>query len=438
VERDKRFHASFISKIWEMTLVKEVISVNLSFGVQQPKDAVPTAQYDAIVMGAGPYGLSVSAHLRGHGLKVATFGKPLYFWRHHMPQGMLLRSYPWATSLSDPEQKCAIEDYFRQKGLEAVYPLPIETFIDYGLWFQEHAVPDLDQTYISNIVRQDNHFLVTLEDGRAVESQIVVMAPGLHYYFYCPPKYAQLPSSLFSHSADHVDLSIFAGKRVAVIGRGQGALENAALLHERGADVCIISRSPLRWLSGGHGKHPTWYQSLRYPRAALGTGWKNLFLEKFPYLSYYIPLDTRYRVFDHHHGPIGAAWLKARIIGQIPIKEQIQVTKVATVNNLAQLTLSDGEVLEVDHVMLGTGYRTDVKRLPMLDISLREAIQVDEGSPVLNHWFESSIPGLYFVGYSSLRSFGSFYRFVAGSRAASERVSKAVARQVGRSAVHSR
>ncbi len=31
-----------------------------------------TASYDAIVVGAGPYGLSTAAHLRGRGLSVAT------------------------------------------------------------------------------------------------------------------------------------------------------------------------------------------------------------------------------------------------------------------------------------------------------------------------------------------------------------------------------
>src|SRR5215469_7513857 len=118
--------------------------MNLSFDVQKSQDAVPTAQYDVVVMGAGPYGLSVSAHLQASGLKVATFGKSNYFWRNHMPKGMLHRSYWWASSLSDPEKKYSIEQYFRHKGIKAVYPLPIETFIDYGLWFQKNAVPNLD------------------------------------------------------------------------------------------------------------------------------------------------------------------------------------------------------------------------------------------------------------------------------------------------------
>src|SRR5689334_23076252 len=110
-------------------------------------------------MGAGPYGLSVSAHLHACGLKVATFGKPFHFWRNHMPQGMLLRSLAWASSLSDSDKKYSIEHYFLQKGQEPSYPLPIETFIEYGLWFQKNIVPDLDETYIANIERSNTHFL---------------------------------------------------------------------------------------------------------------------------------------------------------------------------------------------------------------------------------------------------------------------------------------
>jgi NADPH-dependent 2,4-dienoyl-CoA reductase/sulfur reductase-like enzyme len=126
-------------------------------------------------------------------------------------------------------------------------------------------------------------------------------------------------------------------------------------------------------------------------------------------------------------------WVKLRVVGHFPVKEQVQVTKVEAVNDVARLTLSNEEVLEFDHVILGTGYRADVKRLPMLDASLRRSIVLANGFPVLNASFESSIPGLYFVGYSSLRSFGPFFRFVAGVEAASRRLSKAVAHQAVRS-----
>jgi hypothetical protein len=165
----------------------------------------------------------------------------------------------------------------------------------------------------------------------------------------------------------------------------------------------------------------------------VGAGWKNLFLQTFPFLLYKIPYDIREPLFDRHHGPVGVYWVKLRVVGHFPVKEQVQVTKVEAVNDVARLTLSNGEVLEFDHVILGTGYRADVKRLPMLDASLRRSIVLANGFPVLNASFESSIPGLYFVGYSSLRSFGPFFRFVAGVEAASRRLSKAVAQQAVRS-----
>ncbi|MBA2681664.1 MAG: FAD-dependent oxidoreductase, partial [Ktedonobacteraceae bacterium] len=130
------------------------------------------------------------------------------------------------------------------------------------------------------------------------------------------------------------------------------------------------------------------------------------------------------------HGPAGAHWLKDRILGQVTVKEQVQVEKIEAVNNKARLTLSNGEILDFDHVILGTGYRTDVKGLPMLDQDLKDSLQSHRGAPVLNSWFESNVSGLYFAGYTSGRSLGPFYRFVVGSEAAARRIASAVARQL--------
>src|ERR1700733_5843581 len=120
--------------------------VSVSINDTKAQESILVKQYDVVVLGAGPYGLSVSAHLLGHGLNVATFGKPLHFWRNYMPDGMLLRSYWWATTLSDPQHKYTFTQYFEEKGIQPDEPLPRETFIDYGLWFQQHAVPNVDET----------------------------------------------------------------------------------------------------------------------------------------------------------------------------------------------------------------------------------------------------------------------------------------------------
>ena len=115
--------------------------------LEASRQAVSIAQYDAVVVGAGPYGLSTAAHLLGRGLRVAVFGKAMELWRDHMPKGMLLRSQWWATNLSDPGRRYTFQRFFRESRRMPGYPVPLETFLEYALWFQRHAVPDVDETY---------------------------------------------------------------------------------------------------------------------------------------------------------------------------------------------------------------------------------------------------------------------------------------------------
>ncbi len=406
--------------------------MSVSLDVQKPKDSTPTMKYDVVVLGAGPYGLSVTAHLRARGLRVATFGKPMHYWLANMPEGMLLRSFWWATSLSDVEGKYSFEQYFKTRNMQPVGPTPMETFIDYGLWFQKQAVPDVDETYITMIRRKDDRFFVSLEDGRIVQSKAVVMAPGLHYYNYIPKEYAHMPSSLVSHTAEYRSFGQFAGKQVAVIGKGQAALESAALLNESGAQVSVVARGELHWVPEANMKVPAVIRKLRAPDAMLGNGWLNLLLEKWPYTLRRFPRSVVDYVMDTRHGPAGSPWLRPRLFGKVTIYENMTISRVEAANERARLISTHGKVLEVDHILLGTGYKPDIQRLTMLDQQLIDAMKAYRGSPVLDPWFQTSVPGLYFVGYSAARSFGPFYRFVAGADAAARRVASSVPRFVAR------
>jgi lysine/ornithine N-monooxygenase len=389
--------------------------------------------YDVVVVGAGPYGLSTAAHLLGKGLRVAVFGKTLEMWREHMPKGMLLRSHWWATNLSDPRHERRFARFFQESQYDNAYPLPIKTFIDYGLWFQQRAVPHVDETYVSSIERQDGRFLLTLEDGREVESQAVVMAIGLYYYANRPEPYNSLPSGLVSHSCDHSHFSRFEGRDVVVIGGGQSAIELAALLHETGAAVKVVSRRPINWLAPDRGDNATVMQRIQAPDAGIAPGWINWVWDHLPYLFYRFPQGWKDR-YNAIYPPGANDWLRSRVIGKVGLHEGRTVAQVVATNGRITATLSDGARLHADHVLLATGYRVDIAKLPMLHPSLRAAIKADRAIPILSHWFESSVPGLYFVGITSLRAFGPLYRFVAGCGAAARRVAASVARQhAGRS-----
>jgi len=401
--------------------------------MQRPRAAEVAASYDAVVVGAGPYGLSVAAHLIGRGLKIAVFGKPLQLWRDNMPEGMLLRSYWQATNLSDPLKKYRLAAYFQERHMAVPDPLPLEVFVDYGLWFQRQAVPDVDQTFVATIRRVGEGFELVLEDGRVIRSLVVVMAPGLRYYAHCPEQYSHLPPDCISHASAHSSFKRFAGKQVVVIGGGQSALEMAAFLYESDAQVDLVSRSPLYWLEehSAIDSRPL-VQRIRRPMAGIAPGWFNWGLEHAPYAFQMLPRSTKDRLLRGRgrYGPAGSAWLQPRVLGKVALHEGVVVQNVKDTKKSVALELSSGQTLKADHIILATGYRVDVKRLPMLGDRLSARIRTYHDAPVLNNQFESTVPGLYFLGISSVSSCGPLYRFVVGTGAAASRVAGAIARKV--------
>ena len=68
------------------------------------------AEHEVAIVGAGPYGLSLAAHLHDRQIDFQIFGKPMEFWRDHMPKGMHLKSDGFASNLYDPKYR---EKYLR-------------------------------------------------------------------------------------------------------------------------------------------------------------------------------------------------------------------------------------------------------------------------------------------------------------------------------------
>ena len=178
-----------------------------------------------------------------------------------MPAGMLLRSRKRSSSISDPDRSLTVERFERDTGRTlrgALESLPLEEFVEYGMWFQPRAVPDIDPRRIVSLTRELGRFRLRLEDGDAVQAERVVVATGLAAFPSVPAPFAGLPSKLVSHTSEHRDLRPFAGRRMVVIGAGQSALESAALLFEARATVEVLARAPaIRWLDdAGDGRGP--------------------------------------------------------------------------------------------------------------------------------------------------------------------------------------
>jgi FAD-dependent urate hydroxylase len=85
------------------------------------------------------------------------------------------------------------------------------------------------------------------------------------------------------------------------------------------------------------------------------------------------------------------------------------------------VTLSNSELLQVDHVLFATGYQPDLSRVPYLRHLMPE-IRTEDGFPVLDEWFQTSAPGLYVTGLASTRDFGPFFGFTKACPAAARLV----------------
>ena len=66
-------------------------------------------------------------------------------------------------------------------------------------------------------------------------------------------------------------------------------------------------------------------------------------------------------------------------------------------------------------MIAATGYKVKLERLKFLSDDTRSRIKTVEGSPDCRSAFESSIPGLYFVGVAAANSFGPVMRFAFGA-----------------------
>jgi cation diffusion facilitator CzcD-associated flavoprotein CzcO len=383
----------------------------------------PSDDCEVIVIGAGPYGLAVTAHLRQHDIATRTFGDPMSFWRRHMPQGMMLRS-PWnATHIADPHREHSLDAYISCHGLRRREPVKLDTFVGYGLWFQGRVVPDIDRRMVVQVESAGDR--ADRPHGDAVYADRVVIATGLARQQNRPSVFENVPAALASHTCEHDDLGVFRGRRVAVIGRGQSACESAVLLHEAGADVEIICRSDIHWLGSGARKRAVtgWLSERLASPSGVGPFPLN-WLAETPDAARLMPPDLRVWFNARCLRPGAAGWLRPRFDG-VRVLAGEHIHDAVVTGERITLMLDRGTAV-FDHVLLGTGYRTDIAKLGLLGPELVSKIACQDGAPRLDAGFESSVPGLHFVGASAVASYGPLMRFIAGSGFAARELSESV------------
>jgi hypothetical protein len=178
------------------------------------------------------------------------------------------------------------------------------------------------------------------------------------------------------------------------------------------------------------------WQRLRHPQSGIGPGLRARFFTDAPQAFHYLPESVRLLIVREFLGPAGGWFVKAKVVGRVPLllgytpkHAEVRRSKVHI-----HLRATDGSerVVVTDHIVAGTGYRVDVRRLTFLNAQIRSQIKSAEHTPILSSNFESSVPGLHFVGPAAANSFGPVMRFAFGADFSARRFTASLTKRLSR------
>lgn len=326
-----------------------------------------------------------------------------------MPPGMLLRSgTDWHI---DPGERLTFEAFASEQAApsEQLHPLRLNTFREYVRWFAKRTDLKIDSRYVESVELNTAGFVATLEDGTTVEAQRVLAAIGFEPFWHIPPELSEkLPQGRYAHTCHAVDLDQYRDQRCLIVGGRQSAHEWAALLAESGAQaVHLVYRhespkfEPSDW---------SWVYSL-VERTEGSPGW-------FAAMTPSEQDELRQRFWVEGRLKL-EPWLAPRLAG-----DRVHTHSGATLDHADEqadgslaVSLSNAEVIEADQVIFATGYRPDMSRVPYLTHpSIQSRLQTKNGFPILDPWFQTTVPGLYVTGLAATQAHGPFFGFVAGCR----------------------
>jgi FAD-dependent urate hydroxylase len=362
-----------------------------------------------LVIGAGPYGLSTAALAREHGIDTVVVGRPMGFWRRHMPAGMLLRSGPdWHLDASGVHTLAA---YLEERAIDPadVDPLPLGLFLDYAEWFRQAKGIQVLEDLVVDLARPGDRFEVVLGGGARIAADAVVAAPGIRHFTNVPAWAGSVPAGRAAHTCDLVRFEDLSGARVLIIGGRQSAYEWAALLVEHGAArIDLVHRHDVPRF-----ERVSWRFVDPYVESTMRVrGW----WRSLP--------KTEQDAITKRFWEVGRLtleyWLIPRLAGQAvhrwPGTEVVRAEPAGADGEL-RVRLSNGESLSVDRVLFASGYRADLARVPYL-AGVLDRIKVTDGFPMLDEAFGASLSRLYLPGFVATRDFGPFFGFVKGTSAA--------------------
>lgn len=370
--------------------------------------------FDLIIIGAGPYGLAAAAQAKQAGLNYLLVGEPMKFWRSSMPNFMVVRSPFVVSSLYSPVAGLRLEDYYRETGRTATKreKISLKIYLKYIEWYLAKADFNVLPQDVTSLKREaSGTFTATTRDDQQMQARAVIIAVGNPPFVNIPDEFKPVNKRFYSHTSEVTDFASFAGKKVLVVGAGQSAIEACQGLLQVDAHVELVHRQ----------KAIYWHNiPLRINVPLL------LFFISFPTVLEWVPHALRKAVGDWVSEPTVDTGLRPQIEAKVTEYTRTSVQRVSQTGDGVTVSFADGRETTVDHVILGTGYKVDIKQLPLLKDALGSQLAVRDGYPVIDRHLESTVPGLFFTGLSAKGRFGPTFNFIFASPAGSQRVIEGV------------
>lgn len=319
-------------------------------------------------------------------------GKPLELWREHTFDSMTLRSDCATSVIKAPRDNFSFERFcqVKNRSLDELWgQIPVKIFREYLNWCQVQFPFPIRNEYVSNLSKSGSHYLARLESGHEIMAHRVVVATGIAHHLHLP---SELKSARrLVHSYHTKTIQALEGKRVLVVGAGQSAAESVHVL--------LYNNNAVEWYT----RHkPVFFsEPLNIPQSLF-----NLVV-RFPDLF--------------HRASSGFLKRLLKIFSATTITPNFQPL-------LEQVTQHQTlpELHSYDVVVAATGYRCNLKVMAFLDRKLIASLRTRDHMPVLSSTFESSLPGLFFLGTITEPFFGPSMKFMIGSQYAARKLSAAL------------
>jgi cation diffusion facilitator CzcD-associated flavoprotein CzcO len=347
------------------------------------------------------------------------------FWKAHMPKGMYLRSdCDWHL---DPDGIDTILAYLDEHQLTRadVEPLSLDRYLDYARWFQAQKAIEPWPVVVERLdaaAAGSPRFTATLAEGGTIAAAHVVLAPGFAHFAHVPDELGRrLPADRLRHTGDFVDFSGVAGQRWLIVGGRQSAFEWAALMRESGAaqlhvahrhDTPAFAVADWDWvgpLVDAMAEDPAWFRRLSHAEQE----------------------EVRRHLWSEGRLKL-EPWLASRVLRDgITLWPNTTVTASSTrPDGALEVTLTNAmgdHRLAVDGVVLATGYKPDIARVPLLARgNLLPALAVEAGVPVLDEHLQTSVPGLFITSMPATAAFGPFFAFTVSVRVSAKLIGRAL------------